>query len=221
MDQGVSGPRTSICSMPDHARSSPRLTTRGAATRGRILAAAAELIYTGGVGGLSLDDVMTVSATGRSQLYHYFADKDDLVAEVIARQVSDLLLAQQRLLGGFRSQRGLKRWRDSEVGDTKTRKGAYGCPIGSLAAELADRCEPARVVLAAGFAEWESYLEAGLERMRRRGDLVENADPAMLATAIMAALQGGLLLAQTTRNVRSLEIALDMALAHVASYRPR
>lgn len=207
--------------MPDRAASSPRLTTQGAATRNRILAAAAELIYTGGVGGLTLDDVLAASGTGRSQLYHYFTDKDDLVAEVIALQVSDLLSAQQQLLGGFRSQRGLKRWRDSEVGDARTRKGAYGCPIGALAAELADRSEPARVVLAAGFAEWESYLEAGLERMRRRGDLVAEADPVKLATAIMAALQGGLLLAQTERNVRSLEVALDMALAHVASYSPR
>lgn len=207
--------------MPDHAPTSSRLTAQGAATRDRILAAAAELIYTRGVGGLSLDDVMTASGTGRSQLYHYFVDKDDLVGEVIARQVSELLSAQRHLLGGFRSQRGLKRWRDGEVSDTRTRKGAYGCPIGSLAAELADRSEPARVVLAAGFVEWESYLEAGLERMRRRGALVAEADPATLATAIMAALQGGLLLAQTTRDVRSLEVALDMALAYVATYRPR
>ncbi len=206
--------------MSDHVQSTPRLTARGAATRNRILDAAAELIYTRGVGELSLEDVLTASGTGRSQLYHYFADKDDLVSEVVARQVSDLLAAQLQLLGGFRSQRGLKRWRDREVGDTRTRKAAYGCPIGSLAAELADRSEPARLVLAAGFATWESYLEAGLERMRAKGDLVAEADPAALAMAIMAALQGGLLLAQTTRDIRRLEIALDMALAHVASFAP-
>jgi TetR/AcrR family transcriptional repressor of nem operon len=34
----------------------------------------------------------------------------------------------------------------------------------------------------------------------------------------VCALQGGLLLAQTTRSSRSLEIALDMALDHVASH---
>lgn len=198
----------------------PRLTTRGEATRDRILAAAAELIYTRGVSGWNLDDALSISGTRRSQLYHYFADKDDLVSEVIARQISELLSAQQQLLGGFRSQRGLKRWRDSEVADTRLRKGAFGCAIGSLAAELADRSEPARLVLAAGFAEWESYLEAGLTRMQRRGDLLAAADPAVLATAIMAALQGGLLLAQTNQDVRPLEIALDMALAHIASSCP-
>lgn len=139
---------------------------------------------------------------------------------MVARQVSELLSAQHHLLGGFRSQRGLKRWRDTEVKETRLRKGALGCRIGSLAAELADHSEAARIVLAAGFAEWESYLEAGFARMQRRGELVSEADPHTLATAIMAALQGGLLLAQTTRDAQPLEIALDMALAHVASYCP-
>lgn len=206
--------------MADDPQSSPRLTARGAATRDRILVAAADLIHTRGVGALSLDDVLVASGTGRSQLYHYFADKDDLVSEVIARQVTDLLAAQGERLGRFRSVRGLTRWRDSEIADARTHQGAYGCPIGSLAAELADRSEPSRLLLAAGFAAWESYLEAGLRRMQTGGALVAAADPATLAKGIMAALQGGLLLAQTTRDVGRLEIALDMALAHVATFAP-
>ena len=36
-----------------------------------------------------------------------------------------------------------------------------------------------------------------------------------LASAIMAALQGGLLLTQTTRETRHLQLSLDMALTHV------
>ncbi|MGI8414798.1 MAG: TetR/AcrR family transcriptional regulator [Nakamurella sp.] len=196
----------------------PRLTARGAATRRRIVDAAAKLIYAQGVGGTSLDDVMDASGTGRSQLYHYFADKDALVAEVITTQVSTLLEAQSHLLGQIGSLRGLKRWRDAEVVDTRTRHGAYGCPIGSLASELADRSESARTVLAACFETWESYLAAGLERMRAAGVLASEADPASLASAVMAALQGGLLLAQTTRDPHRLELALDMALHHVASF---
>ena len=35
----------------------------------------------------------------------------------------------------------------------------------------------------------------------------------------MAALQGGLLLAQATRDVQPLELALDMAIAHAGRYR--
>ena len=53
--------------------------------------------------------------------------------------------------------------------------------------------------------------------MRTRGELKPAADPADLATAVLTALQGGLLLAQTMRSTRPLELALDMALQHVVA----
>ena len=51
--------------------------------------------------------------------------------------------------------------------------------------------------------------------MREHGRLRPDAATHDLATAIMAAVQGGLLLAQTTRSTRPLELALDMAFCHV------
>ena len=98
--------------------------------------------------------------------------------------------------------------------------GAYGCVLGSLASELADQDDDARSALAAHFQTWESLLAAGLERMRASGVLRPEADAGSLATGLMAALQGGYLLAQTARDVRPMEIALDMALAHVKAYAP-
>jgi AcrR family transcriptional regulator len=62
------------------------LTARGAATRSRIVEAAADLICAHGVERTSLDDVMAASGVSKSQPYHYFADKDALVLEVIAGQ---------------------------------------------------------------------------------------------------------------------------------------
>lgn len=51
--------------------------------------------------------------------------------------------------------------------------------------------------------------------MRDSGELLPAANPRQLALATLAALQGGLLLAQVERTVRPLEAALDMALANV------
>jgi TetR/AcrR family transcriptional repressor of nem operon len=56
--------------------------------------------------------------------------------------------------------------------------------------------------------------------MRDRGQLVPAADPGQLATAILAALEGGLLLAQVERNVRPLAAALDVMISLVASLAP-
>lgn len=192
-----------------------RLTARGAASRARIVDAAADLMFARGVAGTSLDDVMAASATSKSQLYHYFADKDDLVRAVIARQTDRVLTAQEPHLHQFDSLPGLRRWRDAIV-ERRRQQSRGGCPVGSLANELADYSDAARTLLADSFRTWESHLVRGLRAMRERGELAAEADPPALATSILAALQGGLLLSRTTRTTLPLELSLDMALEHVA-----
>ena len=54
--------------------------------------------------------------------------------------------------------------------------------------------------------------------MKDIGALRPEADVTTLTTGIMAALQGGYLLAQTARDIAPVKIALDMALAHVRTY---
>jgi TetR/AcrR family transcriptional regulator, transcriptional repressor for nem operon len=204
--------------MPVNQKSEPRsLTARGAATRARIVEAAADLIYAHGVEQTSLDDVMAASGVSKSQLYHYFADKEALVLEVIARQTERVLEAQRPHLEALDSLPALKAWRDAIVRLNKAVK-SRGCPLGSLASELANDSEPARKRLADSFSLWRDRIENGLAKMRQRGELSAAADPHDLALALLSAVEGGLLLAKTTRSSRPLEIALDMAIDHVARH---
>ncbi|HEY4276723.1 MAG TPA: TetR family transcriptional regulator [Conexibacter sp.] len=195
-----------------------RLTSRGAATRARILEAAAELIRAKGVAATTLDEVRAASATSKSQLYHHFPDKEALVHEVISLQARAVLDHHGQQLQRLSSIRGLERWRDAVVQRTSLIRGAYGCALGSLVSELADTDEEARVLLQDNFMTWEGLLVDGFERMRASGELRPDADPVTLATGTMAALQGGYLLAQMARNGTPMEVALDMAIDHVKSY---
>ena len=52
--------------------------------------------------------------------------------------------------------------------------------------------------------------------MHARGELTPETNPDMLALALLAALQGGLLLTQIQRNTKPLEAALDAMLELVA-----
>ena len=198
--------------------SEPRsLTARGAATRSRIVSAAADLFYEQGVDRTSLDEVMAASGVSKSQLYHYFADKDALVLEVIARQTERVLDAQRPHLETLDSLPALTAWRDAIVRLNREARGK-GCPLGSLASELANDSGPARERLAGSFAMWRHRIEQGLTKMRERGELAASADPQELALALLSAVEGGLLLAKTTQSSRPLEIALDMAVDHVARH---
>ena len=196
----------------------PRLTARGRATKARILEAADQLTYEKGVAQTTLEDVTTASGTSKSQLYHHFADKDVLVRGVISLRASRVLERQAKRLQRLDSLRGLELWRDALVERNALHNGAYGCELGSLAHELANQDEQARLALAAHFATWQILLTAGIARMQANGTLGPEADPDALAAGLMAALQGGYLLAQTARDVEPMRIALDMAIAHVRTF---
>jgi AcrR family transcriptional regulator len=197
-------------------RIEPARTTRGAATRARIVEAATNLVRVHGVANTSLDAVLEACHASKSQLYHYFTDKDDLVLAVVQRQTECVLAAQEPLLRELKSLAGLRRWRNALVELSRRTNCAGGCPLGSLVSELAERAKP-RALLAESFERWKAYLVVGFTTMRARGELGPRARPSDLATAVLTALQGGLLLAQTMRSTRPLELALDMALEHVAA----
>jgi len=152
---------------------------------------------------MSLDDVRARTGASRSQLYHYFEDRDDLVHAVIDVTIDAVLDTQGELLDHLDSWAGIDRWFDSLVQHQTGRQACGGCPIGSLAGQLAESDPDAGAAIAAGLERWEEHLREGLSRMRTRGKLRKDADPAALATATMASIQGGLLLTQVRRDPTS------------------
>jgi AcrR family transcriptional regulator len=200
------------------SRQDRRLTTRGAATRDRIVQAATDLMYVKGVHATTLDDIRAATGTSKSQLYRHFPDKDALVHAVIALRGRQILERETQRLGRFSSFSGLVRWRNALVQGNSLQNGAYGCALGSMANELADEDEDARKSLDELFRSWEELIADGLRRMQAKGTLSLKADPEPLAIGLMAALQGGYLLANTAHDVRPMEIALDLALEHLKTY---
>src|ERR1700747_1073112 len=106
-------------------------TKKGRATRERIVPAAAELVAEKGAAGMSLDDVKARSGASRSQLYHYFDDRDDLVRAVIDTTCSAVVASQDELLARLDSWAGLDRWFEWLVAIQEERQARGGCPIGS------------------------------------------------------------------------------------------
>jgi len=212
--------------MPDSTRRSGlgALTRKGERTRERIIAAAAQLILDGGVAATRIEDVCAAAGVSSSQVYHYFADKGALVRAVIDYQTQAVVGGQEPVLEAVDSLQALRGWRDGVVGHL--RAGCHGgCPLGSLGSELAETDDPARAHVSASFARWETAIRSGLRAMHARGALSADANPDDLATATLAALQGGLLLAKIQRTSRPLETALDAMLAHIAvsatTHQPR
>jgi TetR/AcrR family transcriptional repressor of nem operon len=189
-------------------------TARGQRVRAQIVDAAATLMYRNGVSTTSLDDVLAAAGCGKGQMYHYFDGKADLVAAVIERQLELVLAAQQPELDHTDSWGGIDAWVARLLRAQSRRGGPFGCPLGTIAAELKND-ETFRPSLDEAFGRWEAPLARGLKAMKDRGELVSTAKPARLAAMVIAALQGGMLLARVRGDVTVLRDALDGAVGEL------
>ena len=192
-----------------------RLTRKGQATRDRIVAAASQLMLEQGVARTTIEDIQAAAGVSPSQLYHYFPGKDALVSAVIEHQTGRVLDVQHEGLDRLDSIDSLTHWRDLMAGILTDVQCVGGCPLGSLASDLAESDPLARVQLAGAFAQWEDLIRDGLTRMQERGELSASADPDALAVTMLAAVQGGLLLSQVRRDPAPLRTAVDTMIAHL------
>jgi TetR/AcrR family transcriptional regulator, transcriptional repressor for nem operon len=165
------------------------LTAKGRATRGRIVAAAAESMMARGVERTTIQDVMAAAAVSGSQMYHYFANKADLVAAVIDFATDGVLSVQQM---------GLDR-----------------------ISELSETDPPARARLARSFGLWENVIRDGLVHIAVSDVWSDEIDVERVALALLAAVQGGLLLSQVRRETAPLEAAIDSMIKHLTGLGTR
>ena len=205
--------------MVTSAASRPRLTRKGERTRARIVEAAAGLIYEHGVARTTLDEVRTKAEVSGSQLSHYFADKDELVQAVIDYQADLIVGTTGRAELG--SAEGIQAWRDMIIAQARSAEAKGGCPLGSLAGQVAENDPQARARIADGFGRWSSVIGDGLRGLRASGRLSTDIDPDDLALTLLAALQGGLLFAQVQRDAGPLETVVDTVLALAAGIPAR
>lgn len=196
------------------------LTRKGQATRDRIVAAAAVLMYENGVAGTSTEDVQVAAGVSASQVYHYFGDKRSLTRAVIEYWSDAILGFQEPLLARLDDVDALRAWAEVVVNIQRANDFRGGCPLGSLASELAESDSAAREDIVVGYRRWQGAIRGGLAAMKERGELGADTDVDKLATALLTALQGGLLMAKTLRDGAPLQTTLSTMIDHIASFGP-
>ena len=190
-----------------------RITERGRLTRQRIIEATGEQILASGIGGTTLDTVRAATLTSKSQLFHYFpGGKAELVREVADWEGRQLLEAQEPEIHDLGSWESWERWRALLV-EYYIGRGRWACPIGSLATQAAMTDPELASIIAESMRAWRGALAKGVQRMQSTGTVDKSADSERIATVILAAIQGGLLLSQPEGSAWPLEAALDTALA--------
>jgi hypothetical protein len=63
--------------------------------------------------------------------------------------------------------------------------------------------------------QWQSEIAAGITHMQAAGEVSRDLDAARTAAAIIAGVQGGVVMMLSTGNFTPLEAALDLGIAYL------
>jgi TetR/AcrR family transcriptional repressor of nem operon len=203
------------CSTPG-AACNTSITHHHRHARAAIVDAAASMMYHRGVAATSIGDI-SLAAAEAEELHRHFRDKTDLVRAVIDRELA-VVLDDQDAADSITSWDGLDTWVSRVVEAQLAKDGPFACPLGTLAAELRNSPEY-QPALDAAFRTWEGHLAAGLRRIQERGELDSDANPDRLAASLLAALQGGYLLASVHGRIQIMRDVLDDAVAALRRYQ--
>lgn len=188
-----------------------KFTAKGWATRQRIIDGAAAELRVNGAVATTLDDVLARTGTSKSQLFHYFPQgKDQLLLAVAEQEAARVLSDQQPHLSKLTSWAAWQRWRDAVV--ERYRKQGQQCPLSTVMSELS-RTPGAQAVTAALIAQWRGDIEAGVRAMQDQGKITPSVDPTRAAAALLAGIQGGVVVLLNTGDIGYLEAALDVGIA--------
>jgi TetR/AcrR family transcriptional regulator, transcriptional repressor for nem operon len=193
-------------------------TSKGERTRQTILSTAAHLIHLQSVAATSLNDVIEASETGKSQIYHYFQNKEDMIHQVLAFRANDFEQRLGPMLEGIGSWEDLQAWFSMALDEQRAQGFVGGCPFGSMAAEVADRDESLRLELATFFRRWIDHIACGLRNLQDRGLLRPETDLQALATVVLTGLEGGMLLSKTLKDEVPLRLVLEATMTMLKAY---
>ena len=207
VNESATPPAARSASAPSHHRHA----------RAAIVNTAAATMYHHGIAATSTGDVARASGAEPKELHRHFRDKTELVRAVIDRELTAVLDGQDAT-DAITSWNGLDTWVARVLDAQPGPSGPFACPLATLATELRNSPEY-RPALTDAFRTWEGHLAAGLRRIQQHGELDPDANPDRLAASLIAALQGGYLLASVHGRIDVMRDVLDDAVAALRRYQ--
>jgi AcrR family transcriptional regulator len=196
-----------------------RLSKKGTATRERMLRAAADLFHRQGVHLTSPNDVIAESGTGKSQFYHYFKSKEDLVHQVLERYIAAIRDGSAPLNYRIRSWEHLRSWFQSQAQLQERFGMTRGCPFGTIASDLTENDDLLRQDLTLLFELVGHELARFFVQEKAAGRLDPRANEKELADFSIAAIQGGMLLGKVRRSRGAVDLSAHHALEYLEGFR--
>lgn len=183
------------------------MAQKGEVTRQRIIDATANLMQAQGFHATGLNQIIQASGAPKGSLYFHFPAGKEAIAiaamEQSGRQTTELL--DQLLAACPRLADALAPLWQHFMSALLASDFRKGCPIATLTLEAAE-LPGIQACSAAIYGQWQSRISA---RLQAEGVKVEKAE--LRANALLALLEGALILARARRSLTPLQQALTTA----------
>jgi TetR/AcrR family transcriptional repressor of nem operon len=169
----------------------------------------------------SLDDVLRESGVGKGSFYHFFRSKEELGHAILDTIVQGFIARTVDPCFSDAAVKPITQIRcflDRVVATQRAGNCVGGCPLGNLASELSDVHEGFREKLAEVFSTWRARLTRALEQAQRRGEAREECRPESVAHFVVASLEGAILMAKVTKDIRVMEQCVEELQRYLAIY---
>ena len=166
------------------------------AARDNLIAATVELLWERGYGAVSPAMIQERAGAGQGSMYHHFAGKADLAAAAARELAAGLTRDSEAALAtGTTAVERITAFLDLE------RLPLRGCRLGRLVQEPDVLASPALYEVIQAFFAWlhQRLLEV-LAAGREAGELRPDTDDAQIAALVLAAVQGGYVLARALQD---------------------
>ena len=168
---------------------------KGELTRQRIVELAAPIFNRRGFAGCSMQDVMDATGLEKGGIYRHFASKEDLAAEAFRFAVKNSVKMRTEGLDPAWSALEKLRYVVRQFVEVPSPTPG-GCPIMNTAIDSDDGNPALRRLAAEAIADWRTRLAAIVADGIRRRQIRRSVDPCQVANALIAALEGALMISR-------------------------
>lgn len=183
---------------------------RTSTARDRLRDSACELLHTRGYAAIGVAEICTRADVRKGSFYHFFESKQALTIEVIDTHWQAQRTTWRELLSG--PEPAAERLQRLIAWLVQTQRAAWqetgrvdGCLLGNLAVELSNHEAAVQQHLTAAFDEQAELVHATLADGARDGSVEPAYADRATARAVVAQIEGAVLLAKLARDVRPLD----------------
>ena len=182
-------------------------------TREHMIETTASLVHRQGFHGTSLNEILAESGAPRGSLYYHFpGGKEELVLEATRQGVASVTqLLKEVLTGSPDLAEGVRAFVEAAAHVLRDSGFVFGCPVAPIVLDSPESSALAEVCQEA-LEEWQQVLVEGLSS----GGL-ERGRAESLATVVVCALEGGLILARARRDIAPLDAVAEELASMVQS----